>query len=160
MEDRTFIGIPADRGVTARYLHGGDSPQVLVPTLRAIWTGLDRNRHRLAQELLAEDWSRLTAGQHPSSLARSCPASDGRPGAVPAPVSEPGPGGDAEPAMTVCTVRGAIDELAHHKVPSTAGGGHDTCTICQRCGSSVTTDPMFDAHVTRNPWPPEQASTP
>jgi hypothetical protein len=39
-----------------------------------------------------------------------------------------------------------------------AGYGHDTSTACTRCGSSVTTDPMFGAHVTRKPWPP--ATTP
>ena len=29
----------------------------------------------------------------------------------------------------------------------------DTSTACRRCGSSVSTDPMFGAHVTRKPWP-------
>lgn len=62
--------------------------------------------------------------------------------------------------MTVCTVCGAVDETACPEVPSMVGGGHDTCTICQRCGSSVTTDPLFGARVTRNPWPPGPASTP
>ena len=40
------------------------------------------------------------------------------------------------------------------------GYGHDTCTACQRCGSSVATDPMFGAHFTRNPWPPHPTGTP
>jgi hypothetical protein len=214
MGDRSYLGIPAKQGVTVRYLHFGDSPLFLIPTLRTIWTGLGRDSHHLAQELLAEDWSFLTADQHASSPGPFVPGI-GRPswgGTRPQPalirlnatigadigwlyvlnpdidivtvyeatvhdrwlrhslhlldpvqelfVSEPGLGTDEEPAMTVCAVCGAVNEVAYHEVPSMAGSGHDTCTICQRCGSSVTTDPMFGAHVTRNPWPPEPASTP
>lgn len=68
-------------------------------------------------------------------------------------VTEPDPHGDTEPAMTVCTVCGAVDEIEHQELPSMVGYGLDTCTSCQRCGSSVTTDPMLGAHVTRKPWP-------
>lgn len=61
------------------------------------------------------------------------------------------------PPITVCTVCGAVDEIEHHELPSMVGYGHDTCTACLRCGSSVATDPMFGAHVTRKPWPPNPA---
>lgn len=74
-------------------------------------------------------------------------------------VTEPEYDGGPE-AMTVCTVCGAIDEIEHHELPSMVGYGFDTCTACQYCGSSVTTDPMFGAHVTRKPWPPHPTSTP
>ena len=47
-----------------------------------------------------------------------------------------------------------IDEI---ELPSMAGYGDDTCTTCRRCGSSVSTDPMFGAHITRKPWPPQPA---
>jgi hypothetical protein len=53
----------------------------------------------------------------------------------------------------VCTVCGAVDEIEHQELPSMVGYDLDTCTSCQRCGSSVTTDPMLGAHVTRKPWP-------
>jgi hypothetical protein len=39
------------------------------------------------------------------------------------------------------------------------GYGVDTATSCNRCGSSVTTDPMFGDHVTRKPWPPREPAT-
>ncbi len=55
---------------------------------------------------------------------------------------------------TVCTVCGAVDEVEYHELPSMVGYGHDTCAACTRCGSSVATDPMFGAHITRTPWPP------
>jgi hypothetical protein len=67
-------------------------------------------------------------------------------------VIEPDPA-SGEPQMTVCTVCGAVDETEYHELPSMTGSGVDTSTACQRCGSSVTTDPMFGAHVTRKPWP-------
>jgi hypothetical protein len=67
-------------------------------------------------------------------------------------VTEPGLAGDGT-EMTVCTVCGAVDEITYQRLPSMAGHGHDTSTSCIRCGSSVTTDPMFGAHVTRKPWP-------
>jgi hypothetical protein len=63
MADRGYIGIPADGGVTARYLHGADAPAILMPTLRAIWVGLNHDSHRMAVALLAEDWSYLSAEQ-------------------------------------------------------------------------------------------------
>jgi hypothetical protein len=72
-------------------------------------------------------------------------------------VTEPGTAGDGT-EMTVCTVCGAVDEITYQELPSMAGSGHDTCTACIRCGSSITTDPMFGAHVDRKPWPP--ATTP
>jgi hypothetical protein len=62
--------------------------------------------------------------------------------------------------MTVCGVCGAVDEIDYQELPSMAGYGLDTCTACRRCGSCVTTDPMFGAHVTRNPWPPHRAVVP
>jgi hypothetical protein len=68
-------------------------------------------------------------------------------------VVEPDPAGGGEPLMTVCTVCGAVDETDYHELPSMTGSGVDTSTACRRCGSSVTTDPMFGAHVTRKPWP-------
>ena len=68
-------------------------------------------------------------------------------------VTEPDPRGGTEPAMTVCTVCGAVDEIEYQELPSMVGYDVDTCTACLRCGSSVTTDPMFGAHVTRKPWP-------
>lgn len=58
---------------------------------------------------------------------------------------------------TVCTVCGAVDEIEYHELPSMIGYGQDTCAACTRCGSSVTTDPMFGAHITRAPWPPAAA---
>ncbi len=67
---------------------------------------------------------------------------------------EPDPHSGGEPQLTVCGVCGAVDEIDHHELPSMLGYGLDTCTACRRCGSSVSTDPMFGAHVTRNPWPP------
>lgn len=68
-------------------------------------------------------------------------------------VIEADPTGGGEPQMTVCTVCGAIDEIEYHELPSMVGYDLDTCTACLRCGSSVATDPMFGAHVTRKPWP-------
>ena len=68
-------------------------------------------------------------------------------------VTEPDPHDPTEPAMTVCTVCGAVDEIEYQEQPSMVGYDLDTCTSCQRCGSCVTTDPMFGAHVTRKPWP-------
>jgi hypothetical protein len=55
--------------------------------------------------------------------------------------------------MTVCTVCGAVDEIDYQELPFMTGSGMDTCTGCLRCGSSVTTDPTFGAHVTRKPRP-------
>lgn len=75
-------------------------------------------------------------------------------------VVEPDPDGGHEPAMTVCTVCGAVDEIEHLELPSMVGYGSDTSTTCQRCGSSVTTDPMFGAHVTRRPRPAQPAVPP
>jgi hypothetical protein len=72
-------------------------------------------------------------------------------------IVEPDPASDGRD-MTVCTVCGAVDEITYQELPSMAGSGHDTCTACIRCGSSITTDPMFGAHVDRKPWPP--ATTP
>ncbi|MEV4539340.1 hypothetical protein AB0J82_36765 [Asanoa sp. NPDC049518] len=63
------------------------------------------------------------------------------------------PGGGRREPMTVCTVCGAVDETEYHQLPSMAGFGYDTVTICGQCGSSVATDPMFGAHITRRPWP-------
>ncbi|MEU4555734.1 hypothetical protein [Micromonospora violae] len=74
---------------------------------------------------------------------------------VTAPADDDGDG----PGMTVCTVCGAVDEIDHVEAPSMAGYGHDTATSCTRCGSSVATDPMFGAHITRKPWPPRQPAT-
>jgi hypothetical protein len=67
-------------------------------------------------------------------------------------VTEPGHGewGD----LRVCTNCGAVDEIEYHEMPSMAGYGQDATTACTRCGSSVTTDPMFGAHTARKPWPP------
>ena len=64
------------------------------------------------------------------------------------------PADDQQPAMTVCTVCGAVDDIQHVEMPSMTGAGVDTSTLCLRCGSSVATDPMFGAHVTRTSWPP------
>ena len=64
-------------------------------------------------------------------------------------VTEPDPRDGAVPEMTVCTACGAVDEVESHELPSMVGYGVDTCTSCRRCGSSVTTDPMFGAHVNR-----------
>jgi len=64
-------------------------------------------------------------------------------------VIEPDPRGGTVPEMTVCTACGAVDEVEYHELPSMVGYGVDTCTSCLRCGSSVATDPMFGAHVTR-----------
>lgn len=70
-------------------------------------------------------------------------------------VTEPGlGGGEGEGDMTVCTNCGTVDEIEYHELPSMAGYGLDTAAACTRCGSSVTTDPMFGAHITRKPWPP------
>jgi hypothetical protein len=66
---------------------------------------------------------------------------------------------DDGPEMTVCTVCGAVDEIDHVEVPSMVGYGLDTATSCNRCGSSVTTDPMFGDHVIRKPWPPREPAT-
>jgi hypothetical protein len=68
-------------------------------------------------------------------------------------VTEPDPHTEDGYAMTVCTVCGAVDEMEYHELPSMVGYGEDTCFACIRCGSSVTTDPMFGAHVNRKPWP-------
>jgi hypothetical protein len=68
-------------------------------------------------------------------------------------VTEPDPHAEDGYAMTVCTVCGAVDEMQYHELPSMVGYGEDTCFVCIRCGSSVTTDPMFGAHVNRKPWP-------
>ena len=73
---------------------------------------------------------------------------------------EPDPDGTGEPAVTVCGVCGAVDETDSQELPSMVGSGRDTRTTCQRCGSTVTTDPMFGAHLTRTPWPPDPAGTP
>jgi hypothetical protein len=67
MGDRSYIGVTALGGVTARYLHHGDAPERLIPTLRAIWTGFDGDSHRMTAALLAEDWSYLTADPRPTS---------------------------------------------------------------------------------------------
>ena len=68
MGDRSYIGVPAPGGaVAARYLHHGDAPDRLIPTLRAIWTGFDGDGHRMTAALLAEDWSYLTADPEPTS---------------------------------------------------------------------------------------------
>ena len=68
MADRSYIGVPAHDGVTARYLHHGDAPEHLIPTLRAIWAGFHGDGHRMTAALLAEDWSYLTADpQHTSA---------------------------------------------------------------------------------------------
>ncbi|MEV8504511.1 hypothetical protein AB0368_06720 [Actinoplanes sp. NPDC051475] len=63
MSDRGYIGMEKDGVVTARYLHGADEPEILVPKLRAIWDGLQRDSHRLCTALLAEDWSYLSTDQ-------------------------------------------------------------------------------------------------
>jgi hypothetical protein len=63
-------------------------------------------------------------------------------------------------AMTVCTVCGAVDATDQQEMPSMVGYGEDTVTICTRCGSSVASDPMFGAHTTRQPWPPNTAPAP
>ncbi len=60
----------------------------------------------------------------------------------------------------MCGVCGAIDEIDDQELPSMVGYGLDASTACQRCGSCVSTDPMFGAHVTRTPWPPHPAGTP
>ncbi|MEV6377651.1 hypothetical protein [Micromonospora musae] len=75
-------------------------------------------------------------------------------------VTEPALDGGG-PEVTVCTVCGAVDEIDHVEVPSMAGYGYgyDTVTSCTRCGSSVATDPMFGAHVTRESWPPHGPTT-
>ncbi|WP_328463584.1 hypothetical protein OHA21_38325 [Actinoplanes sp. NBC_00393] len=67
MGDRSYIGVTAPGGVTARYLHHGDAPERLIPTLRAIWASFDRDSHRMTAALLAEDWSYLTADPQPTS---------------------------------------------------------------------------------------------
>jgi hypothetical protein len=59
--------------------------------------------------------------------------------------------------VTVCTVCGAVDEIDYQELPSMTGSDVDTSTGCTRCGSRVATDPMFGAHVTRMPWPPQPA---
>jgi hypothetical protein len=72
-------------------------------------------------------------------------------------VTDPDPTDRHRQPMTVCTVCGAVDEIEHHELPSMTGAGCDTSTACLRCGSAVTTDPMFGTHVTRRPWPPTTA---
>jgi hypothetical protein len=68
MGNRSYIGVPAPGGgVTARYLHHGDAPERLIPTLRAIWAGFGGDGHRMTAALLAEDWSYLTADPEPTS---------------------------------------------------------------------------------------------
>jgi len=64
-------------------------------------------------------------------------------------VTEPDPRDPTVPEMIVCTACGALDQVEQHEMPSMVGYGVDTSTSCLRCGSSVTTDPMFGAHVTR-----------
>ena len=73
-------------------------------------------------------------------------------------VTEPDPHTDDRRPVTVCTVCGAVDQTRHEELPSMAGYGHDTATTCERCGSTVTTDPMFGAHITRQPWPPHSGT--
>jgi hypothetical protein len=83
MADRSYIGVPAPGGVvTARYLHHGDAPDHLIPTLAAIWAGFGGDGHRMTAALLAEDWSYLTADlQHTSPYALvagvGCPSPGG-----------------------------------------------------------------------------------
>lgn len=67
---------------------------------------------------------------------------------------------DHDGEYQVCTVCGAVDEIDHVQVPSMLGYGHDTATTCRRCGSSVSTDPMFGAHIDRRPWPPLAGAEP
>jgi hypothetical protein len=68
MGDRSYIGVPAPGGgVTARYLHHGDAPERLIPTLCAIWTAFGGDGNRMMATLLAEDWSYLAADPEPTS---------------------------------------------------------------------------------------------
>ncbi|WP_430788152.1 hypothetical protein [Actinoplanes sp. G11-F43] len=67
MSDRVYIGMASRGGVTARYLHNGDAPESLIPTLRAIWAGFGGDSRRMTDALLAEDWSYLTADRQHTS---------------------------------------------------------------------------------------------
>jgi hypothetical protein len=60
MADRGYIGIPENGGVTARYIRWPEAPEILIPTLRGIWAGLQYDTTRMAVALLAEDWSYLS----------------------------------------------------------------------------------------------------
>jgi hypothetical protein len=213
----TLIGVPAPGGAyTARHLHHGEQPHILVPLLRRIWTGtFARDTAALAAVLLARDWSGLAVNSRRRGgdrrrpvpgVGHPAPSGDGdaRHGRLGEDldgflewlyllfperrvvvvyeatcharwlrhslhyldpveevfVAEPDPDGGPEPAMTVRTVCGAVDEIEYHELPSMVGYGEDTSTACQRCGSSLTTDPMLGAHVTRKPWPPHPVGTP
>ncbi|WP_189169749.1 hypothetical protein [Pilimelia anulata] len=74
--------------MTARYLHWADGPDILIPTLRAIWDGFGRDSRAMAAALLAEDWSQLSAARQRTGPYRIVPG-----------VGQPSPGGTrARPA--------------------------------------------------------------
>ena len=70
----TLIGVPAPRaGYTARYLHHGAHPQILVPLLRRIWTEtFARDTAAMATALLARDWSGLTTRPRRRASSSAC----------------------------------------------------------------------------------------
>jgi hypothetical protein len=86
----TLIGVTAPGGAyTARYLHWGDHPQVLVPMLRRIWsTTFATDTAAMTAAVLARDWSSLDADARRGRLVRETPI---RGVGYPAPSSEPTP---------------------------------------------------------------------
>ena len=71
MADRGYIGIPEDGIVTAHHIHLAEAPAILIPTLRAIWAGLENDSHRMAAALLAEERCRPRRPR-PTAAAGRC----------------------------------------------------------------------------------------
>ncbi|WP_433495427.1 hypothetical protein ACQP26_09130 [Micromonospora sp. CA-248089] len=75
MSTPTLIGVAAFRGsYTARLIQFGESPEVLVPLLRRIWTDtFGRDTGAMAAALLAHDWWSLAVNPKPRRWDRQPP---------------------------------------------------------------------------------------
>ena len=75
MSTPTLIGVAAFRGsYTARLVQFGESPEVLVPLLRRIWTDtFGRDTGAMAAALLAHDWWSLAVNPKPRRWDRQPP---------------------------------------------------------------------------------------
>jgi hypothetical protein len=71
----TLIGVTAPCGAyTARYLHHGEHPDILMPILARIWTRtFSRDTHAMATALLTCDWSGLHDNPRPRRGDRQRP---------------------------------------------------------------------------------------
>ncbi len=201
MSQPALIGTTAPDGMyVARYLHWSAAPDQLVPVFRQIWHDtFSTDTTRMTTDLLAHDWSHLTARADGSAspplvvpgVGVKSPGGTGRdpfrghivtadtgymewlylidPDADTVVVYEATrhqrwlrhslhhlqPGDDLftpvdAAGVLACTACGAVDETDHEETASMAGYGRDTATRCTRCGSSVTTDPIFGTHSTRS----------